>query len=322
MKKEKTNYIIKKISVVTPCYNEEGNIEEVYTQVKKQFTNLPNYQYEHIFIDNASTDKTIELLRKIASIDKNVKVIINAKNAGFVRSCHYGLMQAYGDAVIFIEADLQTPTDILPIFIKKWEEGYKIVAGVKNHSKENPIMFFFRKLFYSVLNKMSEISLIRNFLGVGLYDQSFIELLRHIDDPYPYFRGMVAELGTDIATVPYLQNVRKHGKSHLNFYKLYDVAMLGFVNHTKLPIRLASFVGFFVAFLSLVVAIIVLINKLIYWDSYEIGLASVAVGLFFFSSIQLIFLGIIGEYISAIYIQVRKRPLVIERERINFDTND
>jgi glycosyltransferase involved in cell wall biosynthesis len=241
---------------------------------------------------------------------------------GPVRSFHHGLLQAYGDAVICIEADLQTPTDIITIFIKKWEEGYKIVAGVKDHSKENPIMFAIRKLFYSTLDRMSETSLIRNFLGVGLYDQSFIELLRHIDDPYPYFRGMVAELGTDIVTVPYLQNIRKHGKSHFNFYKLYDLAMLGFVSQTKLPIRLASFIGFFIAFLSFIIAIIGLINKLIYWDSYEIGLASAIVGLFFFASVQLIFLGIIGEYISAIFIQVRKRALVIERERINFDTND
>lgn len=310
-----------KISVVTPCYNEEENVFDTYTQVKAQLQILfgLGYDYEHIFIDNASTDKTVSILKTIASKDKKVKIIVNARNAGFVRSCHHGLMQAYGDVVIFIEADLQTPAAMIPVFIHKWEEGYKIVAGIKDKSKENFLMYSIRKLFYSVLSKFSEVNLIKNFLGVGLYDQSFIALLRKIDDPYPYFRGMVAELGTDITLVPYVQEVRKRGKTSFNFYKLYDVAMLGFVNQTKLPIRLASFIGFFMAIVSLIVAIIAFINKLLAWDSYELGLSSVAIGLFFFASLQLAFLGIIGEYISAIFIQVRKRPLVIERERINFD---
>ncbi|KAA6338207.1 putative glycosyltransferase [termite gut metagenome] len=314
---------MKRISILTPCYNEEENIEKIYAQVKEQFINIPNYQYEHIFIDNASTDNTVKLLKNIAALDKNVKIIINAINAGIIRSWYYGLLQAYGDAVVFIEADLQTPVDIITALIKKWEEGYKIVAGVKNQSKENPIMCYIRKLYYSIMEKISEKPHIKNFLGVGLYDQSFIERLRQqIDDPYPYFRGLVTELGVDITTVPYIQNKRKYGKSNASFYILYDYAMHGFVYQSKLPIRLASFIGFFIAFLSLIIAIITLINKLVYWDSYEIGLASVIIGLFFFASIQLMFLGIIGEYISAIFIQVRKRPLVIERERINFDTND
>lgn len=313
---------MKKISVVTPCYNEEENVEDTYWGVKAQFEKLPDYKYEHIFIDNASTDKTVSLLKALAVRDKNVKIIVNAKNAGLVRSCHHGLMQAYGDGVIYIEADQQTPLDVIPTFVKKWEEGAKMAVGVKTKSKENPAMFFFRKMFYSILGKFSDVHLIKNFIGVGLYDQSFIELLRTIDDPYPYFRGMVAELGSDIAIVEYVQEVRKKGKTHFNFFKLYDLAMLGFVNYTKIPMRLASFVGFFMALVSLVIAIVGLFNKLLNWDSYEFGLASVAVGLFFFASVQLAFLGIIGEYISAIFIQVRKRPLVVERERINFNIDD
>lgn len=314
---------MKMISVLTPCYNEEENVIETYTQVKQQLEKLrieSGYEYEHIWIDNASTDDTVKRLKELAKEDKRLKIIVNARNAGFVRSCHYGLLQCFGDAVIFIEADLQTPTEMIGVFVKKWEEGYKIVAGVKASSKENFIMFRIRKLFYTILQKFSETKLIKNFLGVGLYDQSFIDELRKIDDPYPYFRGMVADLGIDIAEVPYHQNVRVRGKSSFNFYKLFDVAMLGFVNQTKLPIRLATFTGGIMASISMILAVVTIIRKLFFWDTYAIGLAGISVGLFFFASIQLLFLGIIGEYVSAIFIQVRKRPLVIERERVNFDT--
>lgn len=313
---------MKVISVLTPCYNEGENVIETYTQIKKQLELLrqeSGYEYEHIWIDNASTDDTVKKLKDLAKNDKRLKIIVNAKNAGFVRSCHYGFLQCYGDAVIFLEADLQTPPEMIGVFVKKWEEGYKIVAGVKASSKENFIMFRIRKMFYSILQKFSETKLINNFLGVGLYDQSFIEELRKIEDPYPYFRGMVADLGTDVVEVPYNQDVRTKGKSSFNFYRLFDVAMLGFVNQTKLPIRLATFIGGIMAAFSMLLAIITTIRKLLYWDTYTIGLAGVSVGLFFFASVQLLFLGIIGEYVSAIFIQVRKRPLVIERERINFD---
>ena len=237
---------MKVISVLTPCYNEGENVVETYTQIKRQLELLrleSGYEYEHIWIDNASTDDTVLKLKKIAAEDKRLKIIVNAKNAGFVRSCHYGLLQCYGDAVIFIEADMQTPPEMIGVFVKKWEDGFKIVAGVKASSKENFIMFGVRKLFYNVLQKFSETKLIKNFLGVGLYDQSFIDELRKIDDPYPYFRGMVADLGVDIAEVPYNQNVRVKGKSSFNFYRLFDVAMLGFVNQTKLPINLCNRCG-------------------------------------------------------------------------------
>lgn len=314
---------MKMISVLTPCYNEEENVIETYTQVKQQLEKLrieSGYEYEHIWIDNASTDDTVKRLKELAKEDKRLKIIVNARNAGFVRSCHYGLLQCFGDAVIFIEADLQTPPEMIGVFVKKWEEGYKVVAGVKASSKENFFMFRIRKLFYTILQKFSETKLIKNFLGVGLYDQSFIDELRKIDDPYPYFRGMVADLGIDIAEVPYHQDVRVRGKSSFNFYKLFDVAMLGFVNQTKLPIRLATFTGGLMASISMLLAVVTIIRKLLFWDTYAIGLAGISVGLFFFASIQLLFLGIIGEYVSAIFIQVRKRPLVIERERVNFDT--
>ena len=313
---------MKVISVLTPCYNEGENVYETYTQIKKQLELLrleSGYEYEHIWIDNASTDDTVIKLKDLAKEDKRLKIIVNARNSGFVRSCHYGLLQCYGDAVIFIEADLQTPPEMIGMFVKKWEEGYKIVAGVKASSKENFIMFGIRKMFYTILQKFSETKLINNFLGVGLYDQSFIEELRKIDDPYPYFRGMVADLGSDVVEIPYNQNVRTKGKSSFNFYRLFDIAMLGFVNQTKLPIRLATFIGGIMAVASMLLAIFTVVRKLMYWDTYAIGLAGISVGLFFFASVQLLFLGIIGEYVSAIFIQVRKRPLVIERERINFE---
>lgn len=310
---------MKKISVLTPCYNEEENVRDIYSGVKEQFETLKDkYQYEHIFIDNASTDATVSILREIAGNDKNVKVIVNARNAGFVRSTFYGLLQAFGDAVVFIEADLQTPPATILEFIKKWEEGAKVVVGVKKASHENFIMFRIRKFFYALISKMSDTPLISNFLGVGLYDQSFIELLRKIDDPYPYFRGLVAELGSDIEKVYYVQDVRKKGKTSFSFYKLYDLAMLGFVNYTKLPLRLASFAGFVIAFVCFIIMGYTLVMKLLYWDSYALGQAAISIGLFFFGGVQLIFLGLIGEYISAIYVHIRKRPLVIERERINF----
>lgn len=311
---------MKKISVVTPCYNEEENIRDTYNAIKQQFGLVKDkYQYEHIFIDNASTDSTVKILRNIAKDDKNVKVIINARNAGFMRSSFYGLLQAYGDAVIFIEADLQTPPATIIDFIKKWETGAKVVVGVKDESHENFLMFKIRKSFYSTLASMSETPLISNFLGVGLYDQSFISRLRDVDDPYPYFRGLVAELGSDIEKVYYVQDVRKKGKSSFSFYKLYDIAMLGFVNYTKLPLRLASFIGLIIAIICFIIMGITLVYKFLYWNSFAVGQAAISVGIFFIGAVQLIFLGIIGEYISAIYVQVRKRPLVIERERINFE---
>ena len=309
----------KKISVVTACYNEEENVEECHRQIKEQLDGFPQYDFEHIFIDNASKDNTVAILRKMAETDKSVKVIVNSKNFGHIRSPFYGMLQAHGDAVILTVADLQDPAPMITEFIKKWEDGNKVV---KNKSAENPLMFGVRKLFYTLIAKSASIEHISNFTGFGLYDQSFIETLRQVDDPYPYFRGLVAELAPGYCKIPYNQPARLNGKTKNNFYTLYDMAMLGFVNYSKLPLRFACFIGFGVAVISLLVGLGYLIYKLCYWDNFSVGMAPLVIGLFFFSSVQLFFIGIIGEYIGAIYTQVRKRPLVIEKERINFNDKD
>lgn len=306
------------ISVVTPCYNEEANIEEVYRQVKGIFATLPNYSYEHIFIDNASKDRTVDILKGIAKDDRNVKIIVNSRNFGYIRSPYYGLLQANGDAAVLLVADLQDPPDMIKDFIKKWEEGYKIVLGVKTQSKEMAAMFLIRKIYYNLISKLSEIELTKNNQGFGLYDRRIIEILRGIDDPYPYFRGLISEIGFESVKIEYTQQRRKRGITSSNFYKLYDVAMLGITSHSKVPLRLATMLGFFMSALSLLIAIGYFIAKLTLWYEFPLGMAPVVIGLFFFSSIQLFFIGILGEYIGSIHTQVLKRPIVIEKERINF----
>ncbi len=311
---------MKLISVMTPCYNEEDNVEEVYMQVKEVFAGWPGYSYEHIFIDNASKDRTVAILKEIAKKDKNVKVIVNEKNFGPIRSPYYALLQARGDAVVVLVADLQDPPSMIEDFIRKWEEGCKIIIGVKKTSREkNAVMFMIRKLYYRLIDRIAETEHIKDFTGFGLYDKSFVDVLRRLDDPYPYFRGLVAELGQDRFEIDYEQPERKRGKSNNNVYTLYDIAMLGFVNHSKVPLRLASFTGFVCAFISLLVAVGYFVYKLIFWSQFQLGIAPLVVGFFFFMSVQLFFIGMVGEYIGAIYTQVRKRPLVIEKERVNFD---
>lgn len=308
-----------KISIVTPCYNEEENVENLYRQVKDVFNNLPQYEYEHIFIDNASSDKTVEMLTKLAKEDYNLKIIVNARNFGHIRSPYYALLQATGDAVVLIVADLQDPPQLIADFISNWEKGYKIVTGVKVKSRENPIMFFLRKIFYNILSKISETDQIKNFTGFGLYDKKFMDVLRELDEPYPYFRGLIAELGFQRLEIEYTQPKREKGKTKNNFYTLYDMAMLGFVNHSKLPLRLSSFIGFSVSLISFFVAFVYFIYKLVDWDNFQLGIAPLVIGIFFFGGVQLFFLGVIGEYIGSILTQVKKRPLVIEKTRINFD---
>jgi glycosyltransferase involved in cell wall biosynthesis len=308
----------KTISIVTPCFNEEENVENLFSAVKKIFQKYPEYIFEHIFIDNASTDNTANVLRKMAASDKQVKVIVNLKNFGHIRSPYYAFLQAKGDAVIMMAADFQDPPEMINDFIKAWENGSEIVIGIKNKSKENPLMFLTRRLFYWLSAKMSETEYIQNFTGFGLYNKKFVDALRSLDEPYPYFRGLVAKFGSNIKEITFTQPRRKAGKTKNNFYTLYDIAMLAFVNHSKLPIRLASFIGFTGAFISFIVGLAYLLYKLIYWNSFSIGMAPIVVGFFFVSSIQLLFIGIIGEYIASIYTQVKKEPLVIERERINF----
>lgn len=310
---------MKFISVVTPCYNEEENVREVYQQVKDIFDSLSVYKYEHIFIDNASKDRTVSILKEIAKEDKNVKIILNARNFGHIRSPYYAYLQAAGDAVIALAADLQDPPAMIKEFIKKWEDGSKIVIGVKKKSKENPFVFLVRKFYYNLIDRIAETEHIKNFTGFGLFDKSFIDILRKLDEPYPYFRGLVAEMGHERFEIEYEQPERRKGRTKNNFYSLYDMAMLGFVNHSKVPLRLASFAGFVGAFLSLIVAVGYFIYKLLYWFEFRVGIAPLVIGFFFFASVQLFFIGMVGEYIGAIYTQVKKRPLVIEKERINFD---
>ncbi|WP_334072092.1 MULTISPECIES: glycosyltransferase [Paenibacillus] len=307
-----------KISIVTPCYNEEENVEELYKQVKKVFSQIDDCFYEHVFIDNASKDNTVSILKKMAKNDNNVKVILNSRNFGHIRSPYHALLQAEGDAVILLVADLQDPPGLIKDFIEKWKEGYKVVLGVKNESQESPAMFAIRKMYYNFINRVSEIELTKNNTGFGLYDKKIIEILREIDDPYPYFRGLISDIGFESYKINYVQPARKRGITKNNFYTLYDMAMLGITNHSKIPLRLAAMLGFVMSALSLVVALGYLIAKLFFWNSFTMGMAPLIIGLFLFSSVQLFFIGILGEYIGSIHTQVLKRPLVVEKERINF----
>lgn len=310
----------KLISILSNCYNEEENIDELYSQIKAAMeVYRDKYDYELIFIDNASEDSTVKKIKSIIEKDKRVRLIVNARNFGQIRSPYYGLLQTKGDASISMAADLQDPPVLIKDFIKKWEEGFKNVIGVKVESKENRIMFLIRKIFYNLIAKISETEQIKNFTGFGLYDKKFVDVLRKLDEPYPYFRGLISELGFSRIEISYVQPRRKKGKTKNNLYILYDLAMLGFINHSKLPLRLASFIGFIIAFINIFIAIVYLIYKLIFWPSFQVGIAPLVIGIFFLSGVQLFFLGITGEYIGAILTQVKKRPLVIEKERVNFD---
>jgi len=309
---------MKKITIVSGCYNEKDNLEELYRRVKEVFKDLNEFEYEHIIIDNDSTDGSQEILRKIASSDKNIKVIINARNFGHIRSPTHALMQADGDAVILIASDMQDPPEIIPEFIKLWRAGYKIVIGIKKETEENYLIYMLRYAYYCLIWKLSDIPLVINYTGFGLYDKKVIQELKAINDPYPYLRGLICEIGFQRAEVPYTQPTRKHGITKNNYYSLYDLAMLGITNHTKIPLRLSVFTGFVMSVLSMLVAIGYLIYKLLYWNQFQPGIAPLVIGMFFLGSMQLIFLGIVGEYVGAIYTQVQKRPLVVEKERINF----
>ncbi|MBI5245432.1 MAG: glycosyltransferase family 2 protein [Elusimicrobia bacterium] len=307
-----------KISVITPCHDEEGNIRSLHGQIRDVFSKLAGYTYEHICIDNASKDGTVGILREIAREDKNLKVIVNTRNFGHIRSSPYALLQAQGDAAIMMASDLQDPPALIPEFIKKWEEGYKIVLGVKTSSEESSLMFFIRRRYYGLISRLSEIEQIKNFTGYGLFDRVVIDVIRKVDDPYPYLRGLVADIGFEVAKIPYHQAKRRRGITKNNFYTLYDLAMLGITNHSKVPLRLAAMLGFGMSAVFFLIAAAYLVAKLLFWDRFPMGTVPILIGLFAFSSIQLFFIGIIGEYIGAIHTQILKRPLVIEKERINF----
>ena len=310
------------ISIVTPCYNEEGNVRELYYAVKEQIEKLGKYDYEHIYIDNCSTDGTPAILEELAAKDKNVKVIFNSRNFGHIRSPYYALLQANGDAVIQMASDLQDPPEMIGKFIAKWEDGYKIVVGVKPKSKESPVMFLIRKMYYSFVRKLSEVELIDNFTGFGLYDKEIISILRDIKDPYPYLRGLICEIGFERAVIEFEQPRRKRGITKNNFFTLYDIAVLGITSYSKVPLRLATIMGFLISIISLLVAFTYFVVKLIWWSKFSLGLAPLVIGLFFFSSVQLFFIGVMGEYIGNIFTRVSNRPIVIEKNRLNFNNPD
>ena len=306
-----------KISVVTPCFNEVDNISILVNEIKNQFKKLP-YTYEHIIIDNCSTDGTIQKLRAIAARDKRVKVILNARNFGPETSPFYGVLQASGDACIMLPSDFQIPIDLIIDFLKNWEDGSKIVLAVRKKTKSKNSFNFLRKTYYRLLNKISNVKLVNDATGFGLYDKKVVEILKGLDDPMPYFRGLLCEIGFPIKEVFYIQNDRLSGKSKHNFFTLIEAGLLGVVKNSKIPLRFFTILGGIFSILSFLVALTYFLYKLFYWDSFQMGIAPLIIGFFFFSSIQLLGLGLIGEYLQITLTHVRKFPLVIESERINF----
>ena len=306
-----------KISIITPTYNEVENIEKLYLEIKNQFVKI-SCDYEHIIIDNCSKDGTIDKIKKLASTDENLKIIINSKNYGHIRSPFYGLLQSSGDASILMASDFQDPVELIPEYIEKWKKGCKIVLGEKNTSEESNIKFSLRKLFYNFLNKISDFKLTKNTTGSGIFDKSVIEKLKKINDPYPYFRGLIAELGEEIETIKFNQPLRKHGVTKNNIATLYDIGILGIVKHSRKPLRFMVVLGFISSVISLLIGIFYLVYKLFFWESFALGLAPIIIGIFIVSSIQIALLGLVGEYIGVILLHQRNLPLVIEKERINF----
>ena len=307
------------LTILTPCFNEEANVREVYEQVKAVMATLPAYAYDHLFIDNASTDRTVEILRELAANDPRVRVIVNTRNFGQIRSPYHAFLEARGDAVMTCVSDLQDPPELLREFVAKWEEGYKIVIGVKQGTDDSWLVGRLRRFYYWLVTTISnDVQLVRNFTGFGLYDREVIEQFRNTGEQYPYLRGLISELGYPMAKIAYVQPGRKRGITKNNFFTLYDVAMLGITSHSKMPLRLAAMAGFAFSLLSLVIAVIYLGLKLIWWDTFNLGLAPLVIGVYFFGAVQLFFIGVLGEYIGSIHTQVHRRPIVVERERINF----
>lgn len=308
------------ISVVVPTYNEEENVEPLSKAIIQVITEkLPSYDYELMFIDNYSTDSTRQKIESLCAGNPKIKAIFNARNFGQIRSPFYGLTQSRGDCNIIMCADFQDPPEMIYDFVKAWEDGYKIVIGIKNKSAENPFMYFMRSCYYKMIKKIAEVEQIEQFTGFGLYDKAFIEVLRNLEDPNPYMRGIVAELGFARKEIPYTQPRRMHGKSKNNLFSLYDYAMVGITSYSKVLMRVATFFGFALAALSVVAALVYLILKLIYWNSFPAGIAPLLIGVFFIGAVQIFFIGILGEYILSINTRVMRRPLVVEERRLNFD---
>lgn len=307
------------ITIVSPTYNEEENILHLYERVNYVIKNITKYQFEFLFIDNASTDRTVPILKELAQENKSIKIIVNTRNFGHIRSPYWGIIQSQGDATIYLASDLQDPPELIPDFIEAWEAGYKIALGVKPESKDHFLMHRIRKLYYQILDKISETPIIKNSTGFGIYDKLVLDQVRQINDPYPFLRGLISDLGHEIKQITFIQDRRARGFSKNNFYTLYDIGMLGIINHSSVPIRVASFVGFFIGAISLLFAFIFFFLKLIFWDKFPLGISPIIIGLFLLFGLMFVFIGLLGEYISSIHTYLKKRPVVIEKERINFD---
>ena len=307
-----------KISIVTPTYNEVENIENLYLDIKK-IMNYLNIKYEHIIIDNSSSDGTIELIKKIAREDYNVKIIINSKNYGHIRSPFHGILQSDGDATILMASDYQDPPHLIPELINKWRNGSKIVLTEKINSEENKLIYSIRRAYYKFVNYISENKLTENTTGSGIFDRSVIKQLKKIDDPYPYFRGLINEISEEITTIKFTQPLRKYGHTKNNFFTLYDIALLGIVKHSRKPLRIMTFIGLTFSLISFLIGVFYLFYKIIFWDTFSVGIAPLIIGMFFFGSFQILLLGLVGEYVGIILIHQRKMPHVVEKERINFN---
>ena len=309
---------VKTLSIVTPCYNEVENLRELHARITAAMAQLSGYDYEIIVVDNASTDGSVELLRELCAADKHLKAIVNNRNFGHIRSPYHGMLQASGACIIYLASDLQDPPEMIPEFVRLWEEGNEVVLAQKTNTSEAFTFKMVRHAYYHLIGRLSDVELVKNATGFGLYDRRVIDAIRDIGDPYPYFRGLICELGYKRALVPFTQPQRKRGFTKNNFYTLYDNAMLGITSHSKIPLRLATLTGFVLGAISFVIAAAYLVYKLLYWKSFELGLAPVLIGIFFFGAVQLFFTGIIGEYLGAIHTHILNHPPVIERERINF----
>lgn len=314
---------MKKISVLIPCYNEEENVVPLSEAIIEQFEKfLPQYDYEIVFIDNASKDTTRAKLRTLCAGNRKIKAILNAKNFGQFNSPYYGILQTTGDCTISMCCDFQDPVDLIPRMVHEWEQGYKIVCPIKTASRENPVMRFLRSIYYKLIKKMSDVEQIEHFTGTGLYDREFVEVLRNLKDPTPFLRGIVAELGFRRKDIPYEQQKRRAGKTSNNWYRLYDAAMLSFTSYTKVGMRICTISGFFIAFVSIMIGLVYLIMKLVNWYKFDMGSAPILIGMFVLGGLQLFFIGFLGEYMMSINQRIMNRPLVIEEERLNFDNND
>ena len=309
----------KKLTILTPCFNEEGGIAECYERVRHVMRGLSGYSYEHLFIDNASTDRTVAILKEIAARDRRVKLIVNSRNFGHTRSPHHGMLQMTGDAFIPVLADLQTPAELIPAFVAKWEQGFKMVVAVRRSMQEGFFLRLARHAFYRLIARLSHIEQIRNFMGYGLYDRSVVDIIGRLGEPDPYFRGLVSEIGFEKAFVEYDQPARKHGRSRHSLFDLVEMAMLGITTYSKVPLRLMTVTGITIALVSLVAGFGYLIAKLIFWNTFSAGIAPILLATLFFASVQLIAIGMVGEYIGLILQYVRRFPLVVEKERVNFD---